>query len=61
MLNVFFLNPEIKILFQWARKFEKVQGKKKLMELNKSISRKNIFDQISFFAISKMAKNQFLI
>ena len=27
---------------------------------NKSISRKNFIDQIPFFAISKMAKNQFL-
>ena len=36
-------------------------GPKKLMKLNsKSISRKNLFDQIPFFAISKMAKNQFL-
>ena len=33
-------------------KFKKVQS-------NKSISR-NFFDQIPFFAISKMAKNQFL-
>ena len=32
---------------------------KKLVKSNKSISRKN-FDQISFFAISKMAKIQFL-
>ena len=33
---------------------------KKLVKSNKSISRKNFFDQIQFFAISKMAKNQFL-
>ena len=33
---------------------------KKLVKSNKSISRKNYFDQIPFFAISKMAKNQFL-
>ena len=33
---------------------------KKLMKSSKSISRKNLFDQIPFFAISKMAKNQFL-
>ena len=32
---------------------------KKLMKSNKSISR-NFFEQIPFFAISKMAKNQFL-
>ena len=32
---------------------------KKLVKSNKSISRKN-FGQISFFAISKMTKNQFL-
>ena len=30
-----------------------------LMNSNKSISRKNCFDQIPFFAISKMVKNQF--
>ena len=33
---------------------------KKLVKLNKSISRKKILDQIPFFAISKMAKNKFL-
>ena len=33
---------------------------KKLVKSNKSISRKKIFDQIQFFAISKLAKNQFL-
>ena len=33
---------------------------KKLVKSNKSISRKNFFDQNPFFAISKMAKNQFL-
>ena len=32
---------------------------KKLVKSNKSISRKNFFDQIPFFAISKMEKNQF--
>ena len=35
-------------------------GQKKLMKSNKSISRKNWFDQIPFFAISEMAKSQFL-
>ena len=30
------------------------------MKSNKSISQKKIFDQIPFFAISKMGKNQFL-
>ena len=30
------------------------------MKSNKSISRKFFFDQIPFFTISKMAKNQFL-
>ena len=30
------------------------------MKSNKSISRKKIFDQNPFIAISKMAKNQFL-
>ena len=33
---------------------------KKLLKSNKSISRKKFFDQIPFFAISKMAKIQFL-
>ena len=33
---------------------------KKLVKSNKAISRKKFFDQIPFFAISKMAKNQFL-
>ena len=33
---------------------------KKIVKSNKSILRKNFFDQIPFFAISKMAKNQFL-
>ena len=47
-------------LTQWARKFKKVQAKKKLVKSNKSISRKKFFDQIHFFAISKMAKNQIL-
>ena len=44
---------------QWARKFKKVQAKK-LVKSNKSISRIIFFDQIPFFEISKMAKNQFL-
>ena len=39
---------------------EKKFRPKKLVKSNKSISRKNLFDQIPFFAISKMAKNQFL-
>ena len=43
---------------QLARKFKKVQAKK-LVKSNKSISR-IIFVQIPFFAISNMAKNQFL-
>ena len=43
---------------QRARKFKKVQARK-LVKSNKSISR-IFFDQIPFFAISKMAKNQFL-
>ena len=33
---------------------------KKLVKSNKSISRKKFFNQIPFFAISKMAKNQVL-
>ena len=51
-----------KNIAQWARKFKKVQAKKKIVKSNKSISRNNFFDQIPFFAISKMtpAKNQFL-
>ena len=38
----------------------KKSRQKKIMKSNKSISRKYLFDQIPFFAISKMAKNQFL-
>ena len=41
-------------------KILKSPGQKKLVKPNKSISRKNFFDQIPFFVISKMAKNQFL-
>ena len=33
---------------------------KKLVKPNKSMSGKKFFDQIPFFAISKLAKNQFL-
>ena len=44
---------------QWARKFKKVQAKKtrEIKEINFT---KKCFDQIQFFAISKMAKIQFL-
>ena len=41
------------------QKILKSPGQKKLVKSNKSISR-NFFDQIPFFAISKMAKNEFL-
>ena len=41
-------------------KFKIVQAKNKLVKTNKSISRKKIFDQNPFFAISKMTKNQCL-
>ena len=53
------LNKNIKYKhFTVGRKFKKFQAKK-IVKLNKSISR--IFlDQIPFFAISKMPKNQFL-
>ena len=52
----FFFSPNTK----WAaRIFEKVQVKK-LVKSNKSISCKKHFDKNSFFAILKMAKNQFL-
>ena len=44
---------------QWGRKLTNVQIKK-IVKSNKSISRKNFFDKNPFFAISKMAKNQFL-
>ena len=40
---------------QWARKFKKIQAKK----TRESISRILFFDQIPFFAISKMVKNHF--
>ena len=38
----------------------KKSSPKKLVKSNKSISRKIVFDQFPFFALSKMAKNQFL-
>ena len=38
----------------------KKSSPRKLKKSNKLISRKIFFDQIPFFAISKMAKNQFL-
>ena len=41
------------------KNLKKVQAKKKLLNSNNSISRKNFFDQNSLFAISKMAKYQF--
>ena len=44
---------------QWARKIKKSRPRK-LVKSNKSILWKKILGQIKFFAISKMAKNQFL-
>ena len=44
---------------QWARKFKKVQAKK-LVKSNKINFRNSFIGQIPFFAISKMANNQFL-
>ena len=41
------------LISQWARKLKKSRTKK-LVKSNKSISGKNFFDQIPFFAISKM-------
>ena len=41
-----------------AEKLKKSRAKK-LVKSNKSISQKNVVDQNTFFAISKMAKNQF--
>ena len=41
-------------------KFLKSPGQKTREKSNKSISRIIFLDQIPFFAISKMAKNQFL-
>ena len=45
------VNKESQYISHWARKFRKVQAKKKLVKSNKSIP--------FFFSISKMAKNQF--
>ena len=42
-----------------GQKIKKIQAKK-LVKSNKSISHKKSFYQIPYFAISKMAKNQFL-
>jgi len=44
---------------QWAIKFKKIQAKK-TREIKLINFTKIFFDQIPFFAISKMAKNQFL-
>ena len=45
---------------QWARKYKKNPGQK-TSEIKLLINfTNNFFDQIQFFAISKMAKNQFL-
>ena len=43
-----------------GQKIKKKSRAKKLVKSKKSISRKCFCDQIPFFAISKMAKNQFL-
>ena len=43
-----------------GQKIKKKSRSKKLVKSNNSISRKNFFDQFAFFAISKMAKYQFL-
>ena len=49
-------NPHI---YDGTQNLKKLQAKK-LVKSNKSISEIIYFDQILFFAISKMAKNQFL-
>ena len=55
-----FVRQEIKVSNFWKVKFfDLPQWAKKLVKSNKSISRK-FFYQNPFFAISKMAKNQFL-
>ena len=43
-----------------GQKIKKKSRPKKLVKSNKSISRKKFFDQIPFFAIPKVGKNQFL-
>ena len=47
------------IALQWARMFKKVQAKT-TREIKKINFTKNFIDQIPFFAISKIAKNQLL-
>ena len=47
------------IASQWARIFKKVQAKT-TREIKKINFTKNFIDQIPFFAISKIAKNQLL-
>ena len=42
-----------------GQKIKKVQAKK-LVKSNKSISRNFVLDKFHYYAISKMAKNQFL-
>ena len=54
--------PKLKVRITqctWARKLKKVQAKK-TREIKKINSSKIVFDQIPFFAISKITKNQFL-
>ena len=45
---------------QWARKLKKSMPKKTLRKLINQFHEIICFDQIPFFAVSKMAKNQFL-
>ena len=50
---------KIYFILQWARKLKNVQAKKtRKIKINQF--HEIFFDQIPFFAISKMAKNQFL-
>ena len=56
LLNIFLALP----LHSAPENLKKVQAKKKLVKSNKSISRIIFFDLIQFFAISKIANNQFL-
>ena len=59
MYLLFTMQKKIKLFGQRARKFKKIPGKK-THEIKLINFTKNVFDQIPFFAISKLAKNQFL-
>ena len=59
LLNISFSSFSFYDISQWARKFKKVQAKKKLMKSNNSISRKNFFSPNSIFCNFKNGQKSF--